>query len=154
MSNHNPNEKLEPRKSKVSVALAINHGLGGPKAMEKSAADGQTVNIPSQPHDHIQGTKERGRSALLVWHCWHEVCMAHRTRSQAKSERRFLCAIHTVCRQNVRFLPGELRRRAFREKLGKTNVWLPYRKPTQVDRARSPRGTSESSLRNSAKKRP
>ena len=26
MSNHNPNEKLEPRKSKVSVALAINHG--------------------------------------------------------------------------------------------------------------------------------
>jgi len=40
MSNHNPNEKLEPRKSKVSVALAINHGLGGPKAMVKTAADG------------------------------------------------------------------------------------------------------------------
>ncbi len=40
MSNHNPNEKLEPRKSKVSVALAINHGLGGPKAMAKAAADG------------------------------------------------------------------------------------------------------------------
>ena len=47
MSNHNPNEKLEPRKSKVSVALAINHGLGGPKAMATAAADGQTVNIPS-----------------------------------------------------------------------------------------------------------
>ena len=40
MSNHNPNEKLEPRKSKVSVALAINHGLGGPKAIAKAAADG------------------------------------------------------------------------------------------------------------------
>ncbi len=40
MSNHNPNEKLEPRKSKVSVALAINHGLGGPKAMAKAAVDG------------------------------------------------------------------------------------------------------------------
>lgn len=52
MSNHNPNEKLEPRKSKVSVALAINHGLGGPKAMAKAAADGQTVNIPSQPYSH------------------------------------------------------------------------------------------------------
>ena len=39
MSNHNPNEKLEPRKSKVSVALAINHGLGGPKAMAKAAAE-------------------------------------------------------------------------------------------------------------------
>ena len=47
MSNHNPNEKLEPRKSKVSVALAINHGLGGPKVMATAAADGQTVNIPS-----------------------------------------------------------------------------------------------------------
>lgn len=46
---HYPNEKLEPRKSKVSVALAINHGLGGPKAMAKAAADGQTVNIPSLP---------------------------------------------------------------------------------------------------------
>ena len=40
MSNHNPNEKLEPRKSKVSEALAINLGLGGPKAMAKAAADG------------------------------------------------------------------------------------------------------------------
>ena len=40
ISNHNPNEKLEPRKSKVSVALAINHGLGGPKAMAKAAVDG------------------------------------------------------------------------------------------------------------------
>ena len=28
----------------------------------------------------------------------------------------------------------------------------PYRKPTQVDRASSPRGTSDSPLRNSAKK--
>ena len=47
MSNHNPNEKLEPRKSKVSVALAINHGLGGPKPIPKGAGDGQMVNIPS-----------------------------------------------------------------------------------------------------------
>jgi len=47
MSNHYLNEKLRPRKSKVSVALAINHGLGGPKAMAKAAADGQLVNIPA-----------------------------------------------------------------------------------------------------------
>ena len=40
MSNHKPNEKLGPRKSKVSVAMTINHGLGGPKAMAKAAADG------------------------------------------------------------------------------------------------------------------
>ena len=58
MSSHNPNEKLEPQKSKVSVALAINHGLGGPKAMVKTAADGQLVNIPAQPHMLNRGTKE------------------------------------------------------------------------------------------------
>ncbi len=29
--------------------MKIIQGLGGPKAMEKSAADGQTVNIPSLP---------------------------------------------------------------------------------------------------------
>ena len=52
MSNHYPNEKLEPRKSKVSVALAINHGLGGPKAMAKAAADGKLVNIPALPHNY------------------------------------------------------------------------------------------------------
>ena len=40
MSNHNPDEKSGPRKSKVSVAMAINHGLGGPKAMAKAAANG------------------------------------------------------------------------------------------------------------------
>jgi len=49
MSNHNPNEKLRPRKSKVSVAMAIIHGLGGPKAMAKAGADGQLVNIPVLP---------------------------------------------------------------------------------------------------------
>ena len=71
MSNHNPTEKLEPRKSKVSVALAINHGSGGPKPIPKGAGDGQTVNIPSRPHDHKQVTKETNRSALLVWHPWY-----------------------------------------------------------------------------------
>ena len=48
MSNHYPDEKSGPRKSKVSVAMAINHGLGGPKAMAKAAADGQPVNIPAR----------------------------------------------------------------------------------------------------------
>jgi hypothetical protein len=68
MSNHNPNEKLEPRKSKVSVALAINHGLGGPKAMVKTAADGQLVNIPALLCDYLLCAKEISKRALLVWH--------------------------------------------------------------------------------------
>lgn len=40
MSNHYPNEKLGPRKSKVSVPLAIKDGLGGPKPMAKAEGDG------------------------------------------------------------------------------------------------------------------
>lgn len=47
MSNHYPNEKLGPRKSKVSVPLAIRDGLGGPKPMAKAEGDGQLVNIPA-----------------------------------------------------------------------------------------------------------
>ena len=47
MSNRQAGEKPAPRKSKVSVAMAISHGLGGPKAMGKPAADGQLVNIPA-----------------------------------------------------------------------------------------------------------
>ena len=68
MSNRNPNEKLRPRKPKVSVALAINHGLGGPKAMAKAAVDGQLVNIPALPYVFNMVTREIKRSALLVWH--------------------------------------------------------------------------------------
>ena len=48
MSNHKLGEKPNPRKSKVSVAMAINHGLGDPKAMARAAADGQPVNIPAR----------------------------------------------------------------------------------------------------------
>jgi len=49
MSNHNAAEKAAHRKSKGSVAMAINHGLGGPKAMARAEADGQLVNIPALP---------------------------------------------------------------------------------------------------------
>ena len=48
MSSHKPNEKLGPRKSQVSVAMAIIHGLGDPKAMARAAADGKPVNIPAR----------------------------------------------------------------------------------------------------------
>jgi hypothetical protein len=45
-SNHNAGEKPAPRKSKVSVAMAIIYGLVDPKAMVKTVVDGQLVNIP------------------------------------------------------------------------------------------------------------
>ena len=47
ISNHILGAKPNPRKSKVSVAMAINHGLGDPKAMARAAADGKPVNIPA-----------------------------------------------------------------------------------------------------------
>ncbi len=49
MSNRYPDEKSGPRKSKVSSATKIDGGLGGPKAMAKAEADGQSVNIPTLP---------------------------------------------------------------------------------------------------------
>jgi len=55
MSNPKPDGKSGPQKSKVSVAMAINHGLGDPKAMERSAADGQPVNIPALPNNSMNG---------------------------------------------------------------------------------------------------
>ena len=66
MSNHNPNEKLEPRKSKVSVALAINHGLGGPKLIPKGAGDGQLINISALPYDYPLRARKINFCVLLV----------------------------------------------------------------------------------------
>lgn len=40
MSNRMSDEKSDRRKFKVSVAMAIIHGLGEPKAMVKTVADG------------------------------------------------------------------------------------------------------------------
>ena len=48
ISNRMSGEKPVPRKSKVSSATEIDGGLGGPKAMVKTAANGQQVNIPAR----------------------------------------------------------------------------------------------------------
>ena len=45
-SNHNEGENPSRRKTKVSCSMSIRAGLVGPKAMERSAADGHRVNIP------------------------------------------------------------------------------------------------------------
>ena len=45
-SNRNAGENPARRKTEVSVALMINHGLVGPKGMANAAPDGHTVNIP------------------------------------------------------------------------------------------------------------
>ena len=67
MSNHITCEKHVPRKSKVSVAMAINHGLGDPKAMVRTAADGKPVNIPARASMCDGVTEEMSCRALMVW---------------------------------------------------------------------------------------
>ena len=47
MSNRKPGESPGHRKPKVSLAMVINQGLGGPKANPKGVADGQQVNVPA-----------------------------------------------------------------------------------------------------------
>ena len=54
MSNRKFGEKPDPRKSEVSVAMSISHGLGGPKVMAKAAADGQLVNIPARRYNSME----------------------------------------------------------------------------------------------------
>ena len=54
MSNRKPDAKSGPRKSKVSVAMPIIHGLGGPKAMAKAVVDGQSVNIPTPLYSSME----------------------------------------------------------------------------------------------------
>ena len=67
ISNHITREKRVPRKSKVSVAMAINHGLGDPKAMARAAADGKPVNIPARALMCDGVTEEKRLSVLMVW---------------------------------------------------------------------------------------
>ena len=47
LSNRIAGESPAHRKSKVSLAMVFNQGLGDPKANPKGEADGQLVNIPT-----------------------------------------------------------------------------------------------------------
>ena len=47
MSNRNSDAISEHRKPKVSLAMEISQGLGGPKTNPKGVVDGQPVNIPA-----------------------------------------------------------------------------------------------------------
>ena len=45
--------------------MKISQGLGGPKAMEKSAADGHTVNIPSLPQALLRSDEVQYAGRLI-----------------------------------------------------------------------------------------
>lgn len=61
MSNRKPGEIPGHQKPKVSLAMEISQGLGGPKANPKGVANGQPVNIPALPHIILK----RGRSLVV-----------------------------------------------------------------------------------------
>ena len=64
-SNHKSDGKSDHRKPKVSLAMKINQGLGGPKANPKGVADGQPVNIPALLYLFLKATESWRRRALL-----------------------------------------------------------------------------------------
>ena len=64
-SNHMQGENPCRRKTKVSCSMSIRAGLVGPKAMERSAADGHLVNIPE-----LLDSAMEGRSAVCIAHYW------------------------------------------------------------------------------------
>ncbi len=70
MSNHNPDEISGHRKPKVSLAMLISQGLGGPKANPKGVVDGQPVNIPAHLLNNIKMTENMILSALLDLRLW------------------------------------------------------------------------------------
>ena len=65
MSNRNPDESSGHRKPKVSLAMTISQGLGGPKGKPKGVPDGQPVNIPVHPLNNLKRTESSTLGVLL-----------------------------------------------------------------------------------------
>src|SRR3989344_5075831 len=92
-----------------------------------------------------------GRSSVYGACYWIRV---HAVRVRSRKIRNAVFN-HTPKRSENFFLRvGKLRKASFQENLLQLSIVEPYRKPTQVCRASRPRRTGETSLRNSAKKRP
>jgi len=73
MSNHIEHEICSHRKPKVSLAMEINQGLGGPKATPKGLVDGQPVNIPALLLDNLKMTEDSTLSVLLDLRLQHKI---------------------------------------------------------------------------------
>ena len=65
MSNRNQGEIPWHRKPKVSLAMVINQGLGGPKLNPKGVGDGQSVNIPTLQFIFEEVTQSSSLRGLL-----------------------------------------------------------------------------------------
>ncbi len=65
LSNRIADESSAHRKSKVSLAMVFNQGLGGPKVNPKGVTDGQLVNIPTLLYFF-----DKVRSAVILADYW------------------------------------------------------------------------------------
>lgn len=123
MSNRNAGEIPAHRKSKVSAAMVINRGLGGPKAKPRGAVDGQSVNIPILPFFAARATNLSNLSGLLD----------SRRQLDSRAARR-----RTRVDETFRFAGADSNQQGSRKNLSRViKKRKPYRKPTQVDRLNS-----------------
>ena len=94
MSNHNAAENAAHRKPKVSLAMTISQGLGGPKEKPKGVADGQQVNIPALRYYFFAMTKRCTLCGLLDFCMQCEAqaqhCVNHFLREMEFKGARFL----------------------------------------------------------------
>lgn len=104
------------RKPKVSLAMVIIQGLGGPKAMEKSEADGQTVNIPSLSQFFDGVTK------LCKWGMLLDSCSLREDALQVNPQRAFgqIQALGKFSVSAGKISLSGLPRKTSRAKIGKT----------------------------------
>ena len=86
MSNRNSGEIPGHRKPKVSLAMTIIQGLGGPKANPKGVTDGQPVNIPALLCFFSKKTENQKLRVLLD--LLFRSCLAVACRVIARRERR------------------------------------------------------------------
>ena len=73
MSNRIGCEIHPHRKPKVSLAMEISQGLGGPKATPKGLVDGQPVNIPALLLNNLRMTENSTLGVLLDLRLQHKI---------------------------------------------------------------------------------
>ena len=68
LSNRIAGESPAHRKSKVSLAMVFNQGLGGPKVNPKGVADGQSINISTLLYlfDKVRSLVSKASNWILV----------------------------------------------------------------------------------------
>ena len=111
LSNRIAGESPAHRKSKVSLAMVFNQGLGGPKANPKGVADGQWINISTLLYFFNMVRN-------LVFEATYWIVVGNITQEVLTGSS----------------FVDEPQKASFQEKPYLNRIEKPYRKPTQVDK--------------------